>query len=84
MPRIAEFDGIIILMYYDDHQPPHFHARYGTDQALIHINPATIAAGKLPRRVEQQVIGWANRRLAELEANWDRAQYHQPLEWIDS
>jgi hypothetical protein len=56
MPRIAEFDGVIILMYYDDHQPPHFHVRYGSDQALIHIDPTTLAAGKLLRRVEQRVI----------------------------
>lgn len=83
MPRIAEFDGIIILMYYDDHHPPHFHARYGGDQALIHIDPTLIAAGQLPCRVAHQVIGWANRRTTELQANWDRAQHHQPLEWID-
>ncbi|WP_129676191.1 DUF4160 domain-containing protein [Candidatus Chloroploca sp. Khr17] len=83
MPRIAEFDGVIILLYYDDHHPPHVHVRYGSHQALMQIDPASIAAGALPRRVEQQVLAWATRRMAALQANWDRAQRHQPLEWID-
>src|SRR3954447_25448057 len=31
VPRISEFYGIVIEMYYADHPPPHFHARYGDD-----------------------------------------------------
>lgn len=42
MPRISEFDGVVIVMYYDNHQPPHFHARYGGYQALVHINSAIV------------------------------------------
>ena len=28
MPEISRFLGIIITMYYNDHNPPHFHVRY--------------------------------------------------------
>lgn len=35
MPEISRFLGIIIKMFFDDHQPPHFHAEYGSEMALI-------------------------------------------------
>lgn len=70
-------------MYYADHLPPHFHVRYGEHQALVHIVPAQIGQGSLPGRVERRVLVWAQKRKAELEANWDRAQVNLPLEWID-
>jgi len=37
MPQISKFFGIIISMYYDDHNPPHFHAYYGDYSAIISI-----------------------------------------------
>ena len=37
MPRISQFYGILIYMYYRDHAPPHFHAIYGDDEALVDI-----------------------------------------------
>jgi hypothetical protein len=83
MPRICAFDGIILLMFYDDHSPPHFHARYGEHQALVHIAPPSIAEGRLPQRVERQVLAWTERRQAELLANWQRARAELPLQWID-
>jgi hypothetical protein len=44
MPTVSEFFGIIILMYYNDHAPPHFHARYGDHEVLIQISPLTLIA----------------------------------------
>lgn len=38
MPEISRFFGIVIKMFWDDHKPPHFHAFYGDEQALIDIN----------------------------------------------
>ena len=35
MPEICRFLGMIIAMYYDDHAPPHFHVRYGSQKATI-------------------------------------------------
>lgn len=37
MPEISRFFGIIITMYYSDHQPPHFHVRYGDSKAQVTI-----------------------------------------------
>jgi hypothetical protein len=45
MPTISEFFGILILMYYNDHAPAHFHARYGDYEALIRISPIGVMVG---------------------------------------
>ena len=50
MPEISRFYGIIIKMYYDDHNPPHFHAEYGEYQALIRIEDFTLMKVDLPPR----------------------------------
>jgi hypothetical protein len=50
MPRISEFYGIIIAMYYSDHAPPHFHAIYAEHEALIDLNTLDILQGSVPRR----------------------------------
>ena len=42
MPQISRFFGIIIAMYYDDHNPPHFHAKYGDEEALISIRDFSV------------------------------------------
>ncbi|NCP16258.1 DUF4160 domain-containing protein, partial [bacterium] len=51
MPEISRFFGIIITMYYSDHQPPHFHARYSGQKAQVTIEPVSILRGDLPPRV---------------------------------
>ena len=51
MPEISHFFGIIITMYYSDHQPPHFHVRYGDSKAQITIETISILNGTLPLRV---------------------------------
>ena len=51
MPEISRFYGVVIRMFFDDHNPPHFHAEYGEDEALININTLGIIAGRLPSRV---------------------------------
>ena len=48
MPQISRFFGIIISMYFDDHNPPHFHAKYGEFEALISIDNFSILEGDLP------------------------------------
>ena len=48
MPTIAWFYGIAIQMFYDDHNPPHLHARYGRARALVRLSDGAIIAGELP------------------------------------
>lgn len=49
MPEISRFFGIIIAMFYDDHNPPHFHARYGNYKAAVKIDDFTVLQGELPQ-----------------------------------
>jgi hypothetical protein len=61
MPEISRFLGIIIAMYYNEHNPPHFHARYGDAKVEIAIETLSVLAGKLPPRAMGLVMEWANR-----------------------
>jgi len=83
MPEISRFYGIVIKMYFDDHNPPHFHAEYGSDEALIEIRTQTLIAGKLPPRARGLVTEWAALHQEEIEAMWDLAKSLQSLGKIE-
>ena len=83
MPEISRFFGIVIKMYWDDHNPPHFHAFYAGEQALIDINMLSIFAGRLSPRALGLVIEWANLHQQELLTDWHRAQGQESLEKIE-
>lgn len=72
MPRISEFYGIVIEMYFDDHPPPHFHARYGGDEAVLVIATGGLLAGSLPPRALRLVREWLREHRDELAANFER------------
>ena len=71
MPKISSFFGIIIYMYYDDHNPPHFHAKYGEWDVQISIKELAIIKGSLPSRALGLVIEWASAHQKELIENWE-------------
>lgn len=79
MPEISRFFGIVIAMYFDVHNPPHFHARYGGNKAAIVIKDFTVLEGKLPPRVMGLVIEWAAKHRKELLRNWEKARMNKPL-----
>ena len=74
MPEISRFFGIIITMYYGDHQPPHFHVRYGDSKAQITIETISILNGTLPPRVFGLVAEWALAHQDELREDWQLVQ----------
>jgi hypothetical protein len=82
MPEICRFLGIIIKMFHEDHSPPHFHAEYSGNIALIDIRNLSIFAGRLPPRAKGLVIEWATIHQQELYDNWERAQSFQALHTI--
>jgi hypothetical protein len=82
VPRISEFYGVVIGMFYNDHEPPHFHATYGNSRVLIGINPIASLRGELPRRAQSMVLEWAALHQRELAENWERARAHRPLQRI--
>lgn len=79
MPTISRFFGIVIAMYYDDHAPPHFHARYAGRTALFTIDPPGVLAGDLPPRAVGLVAEWCRLHREALLADWERAQRGEPL-----
>jgi Domain of unknown function (DUF4160) len=78
VPEISRFFGIIILMYYDEHNPPHFHARYGSDKAAIEITSLRVLEGRLPSRALGLVVEWASQHQEELMMNWEAARNDRP------
>lgn len=79
MPQISSFYGIIIWMYFRDHNPPHFHATYGEHEVLIKIEDLSIYAGDLPARALGLVIEWASTHRGELLENWKLSKEEKPL-----
>jgi hypothetical protein len=84
VPRISQFYGIAVYMYYRDHAPPHFHAIYAEYEAEIEIATAAILEGKLPRKACSLVTEWAEAHREQLQRNWELARAGQPLEPIEA
>jgi hypothetical protein len=80
---LSRFYGIVIAMFYNDHEPPHFHARYGRDKAIFAIADASLIRGEIPRPALQLVREWARLHRTELEDNWRRARHSEPLRPVD-
>jgi hypothetical protein len=83
MPELSRFFGVVIKMFWDDHNPPHFHAFYAGEEVLIDINTLSVFAGHLSPRALGLVIEWATLHQRELQDDWRRAQGRQPLERIE-
>ena len=83
MPEISRFLGIIIAMFYNDHNPPHFHAKYGDFEAAIAIDTGEVIEGHLPPRVLGLVQEWRERHKSELRENWDLARKRKALKKIE-
>lgn len=82
MPRISEYFGITISMYYNDHEPAHFHATYAEHEAVVAIGSMAMLQGYLPPRPRSFVLEWSWRHRDALLANWVRARAGLPLERI--
>lgn len=83
MGEIARFYGIVIAMFDDEHNPPHFHVRYAEFRASIAIDPLGIERGKLTPRALGLVMEWAAAHQEELSANWALMRQGLPPNKID-
>ena len=83
VPEVSRFFGIVIRMYFDEHNPAHFHAIYAGNEAQVGIEPPIILAGKLPNRAASMVVEWAALHQRELMQNWERLRNDQPAERIE-
>ncbi len=78
MPTISMFYGILIRMYYDDHNPPHFHAFYGNNKAIFDIN-GKMMDGEMPSKQIKLIQAWSVIHKDELLANWELAKNSEAL-----
>jgi len=79
LPKVSEFFGISVYVYYDDHPPPHFHATYGGQEVVILIDSLRVSRGRLPPRALGLVLEWAFEHRPELGKVWRRAQRLETL-----
>ena len=79
MPRLSEFYGIAVYMYFADHHPPHFHAIYGSNEAAIAIETGEVLAGNLPRRARKLLVESIALHRDELLDDWRRATNGETL-----
>lgn len=83
MPTISTFHGISIGMFWSEHGPPHFHARYAEDNAVFEIATLTLIEGHLRPRLRRMVLRWAAQHQAALLENWDLCVKRLPLRRIE-
>jgi len=81
MPEISRFLGIIIAMFYKDHAPPHFHAKYGEYEIIVDVS-AGVVSGEFPRRALSHVLEWYELHKDELLQDWNLAREGKPLKAI--
>lgn len=81
MPEISRFLGIIVFLLYDDHSPPHFHARYSDYEVSIDIEKGVVT-GFFPRRALSLLLEWFALHREELLHDWALARDHLPLSKI--
>ena len=81
MPEISRFLGIVIRMYYRDHDPPHFHARYGDRSIVVAIESGRVE-GDFPPRALRHVLEWTELRREEILEDWSLARNRKPLKPI--
>ena len=79
MPEISLFYGIRVTMYYDDHNPPHFHVEYAGNKAIIDILNASVMRGALPNKQLKLVLAWCVLHQDELMQNWELSKQSLPL-----
>jgi hypothetical protein len=82
MPIIRRFFDIIVFMFWREHQPPHFHAKYGDDEVIVEIQTGRVTGNILPR-VLNMVQEWRELRKDELIADWKLAEENKPLKRIE-
>jgi hypothetical protein len=83
MPEVNRFFGISIRMYFDDHNPPHFHAIYAGMEVKVGIDPIAVLSGRFKRRALGMVMEWTALRQRQLLENWELLRNSQPPLPID-
>ena len=82
MPEISRFFGIIIRMFYDEHNPPHFHAEFQGDKAVFDFTGNVLHGALRSKTATKLVREWVDLRVGELDKDWSLARAGEQLENI--
>lgn len=82
MPEISRFYGIIIKMYYNENNPPHFHVEYQDYEVTINILDGLVK-GNMPRKALEMVFEWLDLHKSELIENWENTKNHNTFSKIE-
>ncbi len=82
MPIISRFFGIIIAMYWREHVPAHFHAKYGDQEVIVEIETGKVT-GAIPKRALSMVQEWRKLHKEELLNDWQLAELNKPLKKVE-
>lgn len=83
MPEISRFYGLVVKMYYNDHNPPHFPVRYGEAEGIFGIDSLTLLGGNLPPRARRLALEWAALHQNELQERWQQVCNYLPPDPIE-
>ncbi len=78
MPIISRFFGIVIFMFWREHKPPHFHAKYGDDEVIVEIESGKVS-GTMTKRALALVQEWRKLHKEELKGDWELAEQKKSL-----
>lgn len=82
MPVIAVFFGIVVRMFYKEHEPAHFHAEHQGQHAKFDFSGKLLVGTIQSRTALRLIRQWAVLHRAALEANWANMKAGRPLERI--
>ena len=82
MPSVSRFYGIVIYFYWQEHAPPHFHAKYNGQEISVEIDSGNVV-GSLPKRAMAMVEAWRRLHIRELMLDWNKAEERKALDPID-
>ena len=83
MPIISAFYGILVRMFYKEHEPAHFHVEYGGQHAKVDFSGNVVVGAIKSRKARDRIRRWAELHHDELTANWERMKAGRPLESIE-
>jgi hypothetical protein len=83
MPELSRFFGIVVRMFYDDHEPAHVHVEYQGRKAKIELDGNVVRGSLGSRTAVRLVREWLSLRCEELERDWELAMKGEPLEKIE-
>ena len=83
MPIVSRFFGIIIRMYYDEHNPPHIHAEYQQNKAVVDFSGNILKGGLKSKTATKLVREWIDIHSKDLEDNWDLARSGKEVHEIE-